>query len=75
MNPKFGTEEFFTSYINNQLVKENGGQFTLYRIHFSLTTYVLETFGNKDSFVILKNLNSACEKASKKLAREGGISV
>ena len=73
MTVKFGSEEYFTNYIENQFRKEKGGQLTLYRIHFSMTTYVLETFGNKDSFPILKNLNIACEKYSQKLFKEGGI--
>lgn len=69
----FGSEEYFTNYIDNTVKKENGDHLTLYRIHFSMATYVLETFGDKESFKILKNLNAVCEKYSKRLALEGGL--
>lgn len=64
----FGTTKYFTDYIENQLKKEGETHSTIYRIHFSMTQYIFETFKGKEAINMLKNLNEVCERYSRSLS-------
>jgi hypothetical protein len=64
---KFGSKEFFLSYITNQIRKEGKGQEVIQRVHFSISSLIIETYKGKEAFTMLKNLTEACETLSKAL--------
>lgn len=66
---RFGTEEFFRNYIENQLRKENNNLNTIYRIHFAMTNFIFETFKGKEAITYLKNLNTVCEEYSNTMSK------
>jgi len=47
---KFGSKEFFTDYLTNQIKKEGKGQEVVHRVHFSMSSLILETHKGIEAF-------------------------
>ncbi|MGG3562980.1 hypothetical protein ABES03_15410 [Neobacillus rhizosphaerae] len=62
---KFGSIEFFDNYLRTQIVKEGRTtQEVIHRVHFAMSSIILETHKGKEAFNMLRNLTEACEKLS-----------
>lgn len=74
---KFGTQTFFVNYISGQFEKESGAnrQEVIHRIHFSMSTFILEEFTGKQAITYLRNLNVACEEVSSKITKRADFFV
>jgi hypothetical protein len=61
---RFGSKEFFKSYIQNQINREGKQHKVIHRVHFAMSQLILETHKGREAFEMLKNLNNACEELS-----------
>jgi hypothetical protein len=62
---KFGSKEFFLDYMSNQIEKEDAPrQEVIYRVHFSMTQFIFETFTGKQAIGYIRNLAQAGEELS-----------
>jgi hypothetical protein len=61
---KFGSNEFFRNYLRNQIEKEGKTQEVIHRVHFAITSLILDNFKGKEAFDMIRNLTAACEELS-----------
>ncbi|MFX3623214.1 MAG: hypothetical protein ACE3JP_03985 [Ectobacillus sp.] len=61
---KFGTKEFFEGYVKNQIEKEEKPQEVIHRVHFAMSSLILESLKGKEALSVLKNLTEVCEELS-----------
>ncbi|MEH7116952.1 hypothetical protein V7128_05925 [Neobacillus vireti] len=61
---KFGSKEFFSRYVLNQIEKEGKTNEVIHRVHFAMSSLILETQKGKEAFSMIKNLTEACEELS-----------
>jgi hypothetical protein len=61
---RFGSKEFFVNYVKNQIEKEGKTHEVVHRVHFAMSTLILETSKGKEALTMWKNLTEACEELS-----------
>lgn len=67
---KFGSTQFFENYLNGQLERDGKTHEVIHRVHFALSSLILETTKDKkQAFGMMRNLTNVCEKYSDELAK------
>jgi hypothetical protein len=64
MKTKFGSKAYFRNYMKNAIEKEGRTQETVARVHFAMSSLILETHKGKEALTMLRNLTEAGEELS-----------